>query len=84
MEDKTIEVGYETVTLEKVFGPLIFANIRIRANHEDCTWIIEREMYYLFDNDSVDSKYETIWQEWIRIPGQLYGDRENFFKTDLE
>lgn len=59
-QDCTVEVSYQTVEIQKMFGPLIFADIRIRANMDTCEWIIER----------CSSKDES-WSEVARIPGQI-------------
>jgi hypothetical protein len=56
----TVEVGYESVIIDKIFGPQIFANLRITANPESNNWIIERQKI----NDGE-------WIEWVKIPGQL-------------
>jgi len=54
------------VILDKVFGPLIFANLRIRANFDSCEWIIERER--ISDGEFI---------EVHRIPGQLREEFDN-------
>ncbi len=55
-----IEVGYQSVVIDKMFGPLIFASLRITPDAQSNKWIIERQNI----NDSE-------WVEWVRIPGQL-------------
>jgi len=60
MKEIKVEVGYESVIIDKLFGPQIFANLRITADPKINTWIIEREM--------IDT---GVWQEWVRIPGQV-------------
>jgi hypothetical protein len=82
--DREVEVGYETITLSKVHGPLIFNNIRIRAAPDDNTWVIEREMYSFVTSEEADAKSEIVWQEWIRIPGQLRGDGDNVIEGEDE
>lgn len=68
-DDQLICCGYVPVVLSKMYGPLIFADIRIRADSETCEWIIERE------------NIKTMkWEEVIRIPGQ----KEEEFKDDDE
>lgn len=57
---KKIQVGYEAITIDKLFGPQIFANLRIFADPQTNTWVIERERI-----DTME------WIEWVRIPGQL-------------
>ena len=55
-----VEVGVaQVVTIEKSYGPLIFATIRLRADFQSGAWIIERERI-----DSLE------WIEVARIPGQ--------------
>lgn len=58
-DDQLICCGYVPVVLSKMYGPLIFADIRIRADSETCEWIVERE--------NIDTE---AWIEVIRIPGQ--------------
>lgn len=60
MKEIKVEVGYESVIIDKLFGPQIFANLRITADPKTNTWLIEREM--------IDTGE---WQEWVRIPGQI-------------
>jgi|SRR6185437_1641456 len=59
-DDQIICCGYVPVVLIKMFGPLIFADIRIRAESKTCEWIVERQ------------RIDTMqWIEVIRIPGQV-------------
>lgn len=60
-EDQFIMTGYVPVVLSKMFGPLIFADLRIRADGDSCEWIIERQA-------------NAKWSEVARIPGQLDSD----------
>jgi hypothetical protein len=60
MKEIKVEVGYESVVIDKLFGPQIFANLRITADPKTNTWVIERQM--------IDTGE---WQEWVRIPGQV-------------
>lgn len=61
----TVEIGAnETVTIEKMYGPLVFWNIRVAAAFATCEWVIER--LYGPGNDD--------WREVARIPGQLESD----------
>ncbi len=60
-DDQKILCGYVPVVLMKLFGPLIFCDLRIRANAEACEWIIERQS-------------NCKWVEVARIPGQLDED----------
>ena len=68
-DDQIICCGYVPVVLMKMFGPLIFADIRIRAESKTCEWIIERQNINTHE-----------WVEFIRIPGQLEAE----FKDDEE
>lgn len=61
----TVEVGYQSVSIDKMFGPQIFASLRITADPKTNTWLIERQ-----DINSAE------WVEWVRIPGQLKSDFE--------
>lgn len=62
-DGKAIWVGRdETVTIDKMFGPLVFMPIRVRADFESCEWVIERG----------DKGAE--WREVARVPGQLEED----------
>jgi hypothetical protein len=57
----TVEVGVnQPVTIDKLFGPLIFADVRVTADFKTCEWVIERQR--------IDSQR---WVEVARIPGQL-------------
>lgn len=70
-DDQLICCGYVPVVLAKMYGPLIFADIRIRADSETCEWIIERE------------NIKTMkWVEVIRIPGQIAAEFEDDDKPD--
>lgn len=58
-DDQVVCCGYVPVVLSKVWGPLIFTDIRIRADYETNTWIVERR------NEETGD-----WVEVIKIPGQ--------------
>ena len=58
-EIKKIEIGGETIEIEKLFGPTIFANLRITPDIER-GWVIERKRI----NDGK-------WIEWCVIPAQI-------------
>jgi len=68
-DNQIICCGYVPVVLMKMFGPLIFADIRIRAESKTCEWVVERQNIKTME-----------WVEVIRIPGQL----EDEFKDDDE
>jgi len=61
-DDQLICCGYVPVVLSKMFGPLIFADLRIRAVMS-CEWVVERQ------NIKTNE-----WVEVIRIPGQAPGE----------
>jgi hypothetical protein len=60
MDDIKVEVGYQSVTIQKMFGPQIFADLRITADPKNNMWVIEREIIKTGE-----------WVEWARIPGQV-------------
>lgn len=65
-EEKTLEIGSnESVTIEKTFGPKIFADIRITADASR-GWVIEREW--------IESGE---WIEWCVIPAQIEQEFSN-------
>ncbi len=56
-----VELGIgQSVTVDKMFGPLIFTNVRVTPDFQSCEWVIERER--------IDSGE---WLEVARVPGQL-------------
>lgn len=68
-EDQVICCGYVPVVLEKSFGPLIFADIRIVADADTCEWVIQRE---------------TIKTgEWVEV-ARIHGQKEDDFTDDSE
>lgn len=70
MEEKKeirVEVGYESVVIDKLFGPQIFANLRITADPATNTWVIERSTIK-YDKEG---NSDNLWIEWVRIPGQI-------------
>lgn len=50
----------EPITIEKLYGPLIFADLRVTAHSLTCEWVIERQR---INTGS--------WSEGARLPGQL-------------
>lgn len=64
-DSQLICCGYVPVVLSKMFGPLIFADLRIRAEHKTCEWIIERQNYQTLE-----------WVEFTRIPGQTAAENQ--------
>ena len=64
-EKLTVEVGQlEPVTIHKLYGPTIFASLRITADLQRGSgcWIIERQTA------------DNVWQEWVTVPAQLDAD----------
>lgn len=59
-DEQKIQFGYVPIVLQKMFGPLIFCDLRIRADAETCEWVIERRNISTCE-----------WSEVIRIPGQI-------------
>lgn len=60
----TVQIaGNRTVTVDKLYGPLILWPIRVTPSVDTCEWIIEREY-------GPHGEYREV----IRIPGQLDGD----------
>lgn len=62
--DTTVQIGHDgRVTIDKLYGPLVFWPIRISLDVEACEYVIERSMGPMGE-----------WKEWTRIPGQLKED----------
>jgi len=62
-----VQVACDTpVIIEKVFGPTIFASIRISASLERDGWLIERQ-----------TGPGDEWIPWVTIPAQLDMDFED-------
>lgn len=55
-----LHMGCERVQLCKEYGPLIFADIRVTADHATCQWVVERQRINTLE-----------WVEVARIEGQL-------------
>jgi hypothetical protein len=61
----TVQIGIDgCVEVDKLYGPLIFASVRVRPDFESCEWVIERE------HGTVPGD----WREVARVPGQLESD----------
>jgi hypothetical protein len=61
MAEKTIEIGYDDVLIiDKLFGPTIFANLKIVPDFERGAWIIYRQWVRT-----------GAWVEWATIPAQV-------------
>mgnify|MGYP001611178823 CR=1 FL=1 len=68
MKEQTVEICEDDkVIIEKLFGPLIFANLRVTPDFKSNLWIIEREWFN-----------SGKWIEWCRIPGQI---EEEFYEA---
>lgn len=71
IEDVTVEVGpNHRVTIDKLFGPLIFFNLRISLDIQTCEWVIERQSIRR-DKKGDD---EEVYTEVHRVPGQVASD----------
>lgn len=57
---QTIEMGCDSIVLDKMFGPLIFSALRVRADYDRKAWVIERQ--WVKTNE---------WVEWVTIPCQI-------------
>lgn len=57
-----VECGADQpITIDKMYGPLVFAEVRITAVSETCEWVVERQ----------NIADPTEWVEVARFPGQL-------------
>lgn len=61
----TVEIGYQPVVITKLYGPLIFADLRITPDPAANEWVIEREW--------IESGE---FLPWCRIPGQIKQEME--------
>ena len=63
--DVEVQVGGHggSVTIDKLYGPMVFWPIRITLDIDACEYVIERNM-----------GPQGEWTEWTRIPGQLEED----------
>jgi len=59
---KTVEMGCETVTIEKLYGPLIFCDVRVTADFKTCKWIVERQ--WIHEDNSIT------WEKMCEFDGQ--------------
>jgi len=61
MEEHKIEIGSgDSVIIDKLFGPTVFADLKITADYTRGCWVIERMWIK-------DGK----WIEWCTIPSQI-------------
>lgn len=66
-EEKTLEIGSnQSVIIDKLFGPTVFAELRITPNVERGEWVIERQR--------VGADFKIEWVEWATVPAQLPDD----------
>ena len=75
--DFSFDLGAETLLLCKTFGPMIFADLRIRADASSCEWVIERACGC---EQTAEGDGPVIWKEWYRIPGQMDGDFSGVYR----
>jgi len=75
MEDKEIDVGYESVTIRKMFGSLCFADLKITAIPETCSWKIERAT--IIPTGREEEPFDTKWLEMCSIPAQYDWELED-------
>lgn len=67
----TVNVGpSDLVKIQKMYGPTVFADIKIAIDLERCEWVVYRRYGY---------EDVRLWVEVARIPGQLDTD----FHPDL-
>ena len=67
-----IEVAGESVVIDKLFGPMVFANLRITPDTKSCSWIIERQTPLPCPDPEDKNTIQWItWVEWCRIPAQF-------------
>lgn len=67
MKNHRIEIGsFDTVTIEKIFGPTIYCNIRITAKGVEGKWLIEREVI----NQDKDGNDVVAWEAVCEIDAQ--------------
>ena len=76
-EECTVNVTIDSkVTLNKLYGPLCFCNIRVRLDYNKCQWIVEKEVDTYDDTDNFAKCYRlqccnnSEWVEVARIDGQ--------------
>jgi hypothetical protein len=62
--DVDVQIGADgKVTVDKLYGPMVFWPIRVSLDLDACEWVIEREY-----------GPQGEWREATRIPGQLEED----------
>lgn len=64
---KTVEMGCETVNIEKRYGPLVFCDIRVTADADECKWIIERKRLLPDENGDM---VVISWEKMSKFDGQ--------------
>jgi hypothetical protein len=61
MTEHIIEIGPDDVVIiDKLYGPTVFANLRVSLDLERCEWVIQRQWVKTGE-----------WIEWCRMPGQI-------------
>ena len=67
-KEYSIEIGsFDSVIIDKMFGPTIYCNLRIIAMGVEGKWIIEREK--TVNNENGEYK-ETVWEKVCEIDAQ--------------
>jgi len=67
-----VEIGPEdSVVIDKMYGPMVFTNLRIRPDLERNEWVIERQTILpCHDPEDPDDTFQCVrWVVWTRIPG---------------
>lgn len=72
LERIEVQMGsHNIVEIDKLFGPAIFAGLRIYCSTTSCEWVIERQVYIPGDYSKDDQETSReLWVEWCRIPAQ--------------
>lgn len=72
MEHK-LDVGSgDVIEIDKLYGPTVFADIRIIVDTKSCSWIIERLTTLPCPDPENPNTYQWLkWVEWCRIPAQF-------------
>lgn len=71
MTEHRVEIGTDDVVdNDKLYGPTVFANLRVSLDRGRCEWVIQRQWVKT-----------GAWIEWCRMPGQI---DEEFTDWDAE
>lgn len=75
-DNVTLTIGsHHTVTLDKLFGPLVCCALRIRVDAHKGEWVIEREVSPLVG--------DSTWEEVCRIDVQESMEFDDSFEQNL-